>query len=111
MWLDLRLTGIDPESLNPHLKGLLLDHMAQKRDQRFLETMLLTRAMLVASGRNDTKLPDLIREYAALTFPGLENERENMGEKVAKLMEKELAKGPLKVQSREYTRKGRRKSR
>lgn len=110
LWLDLRLRGIDPESMDPNLRSLLLSHAARDRDLRYNETMLLMGTIVAAvnaavSGKSENKLQEVVKEYTALTYPESDNDTQDKAANVQKLLEKEFARGPMKVQSQEYSRR------
>jgi len=116
MWMDLRLSGIEPESIDPIQKSLLIGHMARKRDTRFLEVTLIIRAILtaahiIAKSSTDNKLSDALKEYTTHLFPETKYETEDMAKRAATILEKELAKGPLKIQAQDYGKRRRRNKR
>ena len=115
MWLDLRLKGIEPESIRTTEKSLLMGHLAKKREQRFMEMMIVIQAIVgaahtIAGGKSDFQaLSDLVRKYADLTYPEDAHDLEDKATRIKRIMEEEFAKGPLRVQAQDYDKKRRKK--
>lgn len=117
MWLDLKMKGIDPENIRPMEKSLLMSHAARKRDQRYAEMMLLVRAVMagasIAVGDQSglDKLKDMHQYYTDLVYPEDAHDLEDKAERTKRILEREFAKGPMKVQAQDYDRKRKRRRR
>jgi hypothetical protein len=115
LWLDLRLKGIEPESIWSTEKSLLMGHLAKKRDQRFLETMLIINAVIAAASaasgakQDFEQLKDMIKKYTDLLYPEDAHELEDKTARIKSIMEKEHARGPMIVQAQDYDKKRRKK--
>jgi hypothetical protein len=93
-----------------------MGHLSKERDIRFLETMLIIKALItVANALNGAKdsdgLNDMVNDFKKLIYPELAHEVEDKAKRTAKILEQEHAKGPLRVQAQDYDRKRRKKRR
>ena len=72
---------------------MLVYHMRQSA--RFLETMLLFRAMATPKASKD--LIDLSNDLVSLTFPYVQNKKDNEDRTLRAMSEKFVALGPLVI--------------
>lgn len=91
-----------------------MGHLDAKRDQRYLEVSLIVMAIVAAAnaiggGKASNKLQELFKAYENLIYPELKVETESAVARVERIMKRELALGPLKVQAQDYGKKRRRK--
>ena len=97
-------------------RSLLITHLAKERDIRFVETMVIVKALVtvanVLNGAKDSDaLNEIINEYKGMMFPELSHELEGKAARIDKMLEKEFHKGPIKVQAQDYDRKRRKRRR
>lgn len=94
-----------------------MGHLAKKRDQRFMEVMLVTQSIVSAAaaiveGKSDFQtLRDTMRKYTDLIYPEDAHDLEDKATRIKTIMEKEFARGPMKVQAQDYDKKRRKKRR
>jgi hypothetical protein len=113
--LDLRLTGIDLESIRPLEKQLLEDRILDRDTIEYYKMMAIIvaiqEAASVVAGRGSdySKTSKLVRKVRDLYFPEIAEETEEKAGRVEALVKGELDKGPMKVQRLDYN--GKRKKR
>lgn len=94
-----------------------MGHLAKQRDQRHMEVMIVVHAILgaataIAGGKGDFQaLRDSLHRYTDHLYPEDAHELEDKASRIKRLLEKEFARGPMKVQAQDYDKKRRKKRR
>jgi hypothetical protein len=91
-------------------RSLLVGRLVQERDLRFVETLLNIRAtiagaMMAAGQDPGQSLSDLLKDYRNLLYPEDRTDLQETARRHEEMLKAEFAKGPLKVQAQEYSKK------
>ena len=115
--LDLRLAGLDLDSLGPIEESLLIDRIAEDKTALYLGLVAIVQAIQEAAGAivngegKFTRSSDTIKKIQSILFPEIGEELEEKAKRSEELLQKEFDRGPLKVQRLDYSIDRRRKKR
>jgi len=110
--MDLRLLGFDLKETSALETGLLMRRVAERKEVRLMETMLIIYAIRSTVNPDDVnKINETLKTYRGLLFPELAEDLVDKAAKTKELLKHEFEKGPLKVESRDYDTKRKKKRR
>jgi hypothetical protein len=108
---DLRLAGLDLNQLSPLEESLLTDRLEDRNTIQYLQTRVIVQAIgeaakIIAAGTGSFDATNkTLKQLHKLLFPDAEDTKERNAEQTKKLLEKEFARGPMKVKALDYGRK------
>ena len=91
--------------------------MAEKRSIRFLELLSIVHAIqdaassIITGEGKFSRTTDALRKLQGILFPERAEELEEKAARTKKMLEKEMEKGPMKVQALDYAKTRRKKKR
>ena len=113
----MRLAGFNFSELNPLERDLLLNRLAEVKQVTYFQMMTIVYAIMegakmVASGEGSfNKTSDMLKYVRDIMFPEVAEQTEKKAERTKALIEKEMSRGPIKFQTRDYGKQKRKKKR
>lgn len=112
--MELLLEGHDPSNYEPDTWSAMRGLMMRREELDFLKLTVLISAIVhagkMASGNEaGDSLKKSLQSYRSVLFPEIESDLLEKAQQNIKILEQEYKKGPLKVQSLEYSTSRRKK--
>jgi hypothetical protein len=112
--MELLLEGHNPSTYEPDTWNALTRLMMRREELEFLKLTVIVSAIVhagkMASGNEaGDGLKKALQTYRSVLFPEIESDLLEKAQQNIKILEEEYKKGPLKVQSLEYSTSRRKK--
>jgi len=104
--------GFDLQETGKLETGLLMRRIAERKELRLMETLLIIYAIRSTVNPDDVnKINDTLKTYRGLLFPELAEDLHDKAARTKELLKSEFERGPMMVESREYGTKRKKKRR
>lgn len=108
--MELILSGHDPGKYEPDTWAALRGMMMRREESEYLKLTVIVNAIatagrIAAGGEPGDGLKKALQTYRSILFPEIESDLLEKAQQNERILEDEHKKGPLKVQSLQYTKR------
>ena len=113
--LDLRLSGVNYESLTPFEVDVLGDRIREKEQLAYFQLLAIVSSIQAVAGAvingeaKFTKTSEILKIIKDMVFPEFKQEVEHKAKRTKELIQKEMERGPMTVQRLDYGKKGKKR--